>query len=322
MSSSSQPQPDIIDTAAAWMARLWADDVSPEDKQACEHWRQQNPEHEQAWQILASMAKRFDRLPEHAANSALLTSTPNSSRRQFLQWVGIFVGSASMGFGIHKTDVWQQAMSDYSTAIGETRDVQLADGSHLQLNTDTAIDVVFNGKQRLIHLNQGEVFISTGHAAEFVNQPFIVMTAQGQIEALGTQFNVRQDANITEVTVIQDRVLIHHSQQQLTLNAGEKIRFNQHQLAKVLKADPAITSWRQHKLVAEQMPVSQFINELSRYRSGILRCDDAVADLKVSGVFPLNDTDKALQQMAQALPVSIHSRTRYWVTIVPREASL
>ncbi len=321
MSTTLYPSSDIIETAASWMARLWAEDASDEDKQACDHWRQQNPEHEQAWQVLISMSERFERLPQHAANSALLTSKQNS-RRQFLQWMGIFIGSASVGFGIHKTDVWQQAMSDYSTGIGETRAVNLADGSRLQLNTDTAIDVVFNGKQRLIHLKQGEVFISTGHAAEFVNQPFIVMTAQGQIEALGTQFNVRQDANITEVTVIQDSVLIHHSQQQLTLNAGEKIRFNQHQLAKVLKADPAITSWRQHKLVAEQMPVSQFINELSRYRSGILRCDDAVAHLKVSGVFPLNDTDKALQQMAQALPVSIHSRTRYWVTIVPREASL
>ncbi|WP_330110563.1 FecR domain-containing protein [Methylophaga thalassica] len=321
MSASPYPSSDIIETAASWMARLWAEDASPEDKQACEYWRQQSPEHEQAWQVLISMSERFERLPKNAANSALLTSKQNS-RRQFLQWVGIFIGSASVGFGIHKTDVWQQAMSDYSTGIGETREVHLSDGSHLQLNTDTAIDVVFNGKQRLIHLNQGEVFISTGHAAEFVNQPFIVMTAQGQIEALGTQFNVRQNANVTEVTVIQDRVLIHHAQQQLTLNAGERIRFNEHQLTETVTADPTITSWRQHKLVAEQMPVSQFINELSRYRSGILRCDDAVADLKVSGVFPLNDTDKALQQMAQALPVSIHSRTRYWVTIVPRETSL
>ncbi|WP_289303338.1 DUF4880 domain-containing protein, partial [Methylophaga sp. UBA3996] len=121
MSSSSYPQPDIIDTAAAWMARLWADDVSPEDKQACEHWRQQNPEHEKAWQILTSMAESFDRLPEHAANSNLLTATPTSSRRQFLQWVGIFIGSASVGYGLQKTQLWQQAMSDYSTGIGETR---------------------------------------------------------------------------------------------------------------------------------------------------------------------------------------------------------
>ncbi|BDZ73900.1 sensor [Methylophaga marina] len=322
MSSSSHPQPDIIDTAAAWMARLWADDASLEDKQACEHWRQQNPEHEKAWQILASMAERFDRLPEHAANSTLLTSTPASSRRQFLQWVGIFIGSASVGYGLQKTQLWQQAMSDYSTSIGETRDVQLADGSHLRLNTDTAIDVVFNGKQRLIHLKHGEVFITTGHAAEFAGQPFIVVTAEGKIEALGTQFNVRQNADSTEVTVVQDSVLIHQVQQKLTLNAGERIRFNQLELAKAVKADPAITSWTQHKLVAEQMPVSEFIHELSRYRSGILRCDATVADLKVSGVFPLNDTDKALQQMAQALPVSIQSRTRYWVTVVPRDRAL
>lgn len=322
MSTSPYPHPDIIETAASWLARLWADDVSLEDKQACEQWRQQNPEHEQAWQSLLSMAECFDRLPKHAANSALLTSKQTRYRRQFLQWLGIFIGSASVGYGLQKTSLWQQAMSDYSTGIGETKNVHLADGSHLQLNTDTSADVIFNGKQRLIHLNQGEVFITTGHAVEFVNQPFIVMTAQGQIEALGTQFNVRQDANVTEVTVIQDRVLIHHAQQQLTLNAGERMRFNEHQLTETVTADPTITSWRQHKLVAEQMPVSQFINELSRYRSGILRCDDAVADLEVSGVFPLNDTDKALQQMAQALPVSIHSRTRYWVTIVPRETSL
>ncbi|KKL08597.1 hypothetical protein LCGC14_2574280, partial [marine sediment metagenome] len=269
-----------------------------------------------AWQALVTMAERFDTLPEHASNSALLTQIHQQGRRQFLQWLGIFVSSAGLGYGINKTDLIQQTLADYSTSVGETRTIQLADGSELKLNTNTAIDVIFNGKDRLIKLHQGELFITTGHAASFRGQPFQVATRQGVIEALGTRFNVLQQEDITTVGVIEDTVLVHTQHQRIPLQAGQQLRFSDKHIDSTLALEPSKTSWIQRKLVAEQMKLSQFLTELSRYRRGILRCDEAVADLRISGVFPLDNTDKAIQQMAQALPVTLHTRTRYWLTVV------
>ena len=70
-------------------------------------------------------------------------------------------------------------------------------------------------------------------------------------------------------------------------------------------------------LPADRMRLNTLLAELSRYRPGVLRCSDAVAGLRVTGSFQLDDTDAALALLAQALPVRIERRTRYWVTVVP-----
>jgi transmembrane sensor len=49
----------------------------------------------------------------------------------------------------------------------------------------------------------------------------------------------------------------------------------------------------------------------------VLRCDPAVADLRLSGTFPLGDPDAILQVIAQTLPIKLQFVTRYWVTLVP-----
>jgi transmembrane sensor len=71
-------------------------------------------------------------------------------------------------------------------------------------------------------------------------------------------------------------------------------------------------------LIAENMPVGEFVAELARYRPGLLRCDPAVADLRVTGVFSLRGTDRALTNLTLALPLAAVYRTRYWVTVRAR----
>lgn len=70
-------------------------------------------------------------------------------------------------------------------------------------------------------------------------------------------------------------------------------------------------------LPAERMRLDHLLAELSRYRPGLLRCSEAVASLRITGSFQLDDTDAALALVANTLPVRIERRTRYWVTVVP-----
>ena len=76
-----------------------------------------------------------------------------------------------------------------------------------------------------------------------------------------------------------------------------------------------IWGWRQGLLLADGMPLSDFLRQLGRYRHGLLGCDDAAANLRISGAFPLADTDAVLLSLTNSLPVSIHFRTRYWVQV-------
>ncbi|MBR8657942.1 iron dicitrate transport regulator FecR, partial [Achromobacter sp. Marseille-Q0513] len=78
-------------------------------------------------------------------------------------------------------------------------------------------------------------------------------------------------------------------------------------------------SWSRGVLVADAWRLDDFLAELGRYRPGLLRCDPAVADLRVSGVFPLRDTDRALHNLERGLPVTVVYRTRYWVTLRPAD---
>ncbi|MEX5590785.1 iron dicitrate transport regulator FecR, partial [Pseudomonas urmiensis] len=73
--------------------------------------------------------------------------------------------------------------------------------------------------------------------------------------------------------------------------------------------------WTEGVLSVQQMPLSEFTAELSRYRPGLLRCAPEVADLKVSGTYQLADTEQILQLLARSLPLRIDYRTRYWVSI-------
>jgi len=66
---------------------------------------------------------------------------------------------------------------------------------------------------------------------------------------------------------------------------------------------------------ARNMRLSDFIVELSRYRPGVLRCTEEVADLRVSGTFQLADNDQVLALIAQSLRLHVDYRTRYWVTV-------
>ncbi|MBD3649871.1 MAG: iron dicitrate transport regulator FecR, partial [Alcanivorax sp.] len=76
-------------------------------------------------------------------------------------------------------------------------------------------------------------------------------------------------------------------------------------------------SWAGGKLMVVDMPLRELLAELGRYRRGHLACSDAVAGLRVSGTFPLTDTDRALGVITEAFPLRQRRLTDYWVTLLP-----
>jgi transmembrane sensor len=55
--------------------------------------------------------------------------------------------------------------------------------------------------------------------------------------------------------------------------------------------------------------------DISRYRSGVLRCDPRIAQLKVSGAFPIDNTDRALAALESGLSLRVTQYSRYWVNV-------
>ncbi|KWZ89657.1 putative fec operon regulator FecR [Citrobacter freundii] len=221
------------------------------------------------------------------------------------------------GWQLWQSEAGEGLRADYRTAKGAVSHQRLDDGSLLTLNTQSAADVRFDTRQRAVHLWYGEIAITTAKDAQ--QRPFHVVTRQGRLTALGTEFTVYQQDNVTRVTVQQHAVevlLANRPQEKRIVSAGESLQFSASEFSAITSADDESAAWTQGILSFSDKPLGEVIATLSRYRNGVLRCDPAVAGLRLSGTFPLKNTDAILDIIAQTLPVKIQTITRYWVNIL------
>ncbi|OWT80233.1 MULTISPECIES: FecR domain-containing protein [unclassified Achromobacter] len=316
----------VIREAARWLVRLHSGEAGPEDHAALQRWRQERAEHELAWQRAERLSERFGALPP-MLGVPVLTRATGLNRRALMKTLaalGVTVPVAWLAY--RYGPVLAAGAGDYRSAVGEHREVILADGSQVQLNTATTLDVRYSDDSRLMRLRDGEIYVSTAPDTATRARPFLIDTAAGRMRALGTRFVVRQfddSEGTTSLDVLEHRVevTLRSGGARRIVDAGQSIRFS----ADGFKATPAgqrtagavvgPPAWTHGALEADNMRLDAFLAELSRYRPGIVRCDPAVAGLRVSGVFQLADTDHVLAVVGQTLPVRIVRRTGYWVTV-------
>ncbi|MCY1303382.1 Protein FecR [compost metagenome] len=207
-------------------------------------------------------------------------------------------------------------LADEMTASGERRELRLADHSLVQLNSRTALDIDFDGAERRLYLRSGEILVKTGHDDP---RPFIVETDQGHLQPLGTRFLVRREGEATRLIVLESAVAAapRNSGAERVIRAGEQVVIDHGRLGPSETAPVGAEAWSRGLLVAEDMPLGQLVAALGEYRSGYLGLDPSLADLRISGVFPLSDSDKALAALPPSLPVRIERFSDWWVRVVP-----
>ena len=324
--------PAAIPPAVAQAAVRWLLDLEPGDSAATRRKRQQwqswldaDPLHAQAWQRMAQIDGQLRGVPTAVAVRTL--ASPALSRRHAVR-LAVMLGAGAggllaLGHSPLGEQAWLSASADLSTATGEQQRTVLADGTRLLLNTATAVDLRYSSSERLIVLRAGEIQIesaadpspdpATGQA-----RPLRVRSSQGWARAIGTRFSVRQYADDTLVQVQEGQVelqLRNDTSQTLRLAAGEQGRIAAHQLRREAAATAADLAWTQGMLVANDMRLGDFIAELARYRPGRLHCTPEAAALRISGSYPLLDTDRVLAALSRSLPLRITTRTRWWVTV-------
>ena len=312
--------------AAQWLSRLHAGALTAAEQRRCDAWRHSDPEHERAWRRAELVARKLGLVPAAVALPTLRRAD-STQRRNAIKTLALLVGAAPLGWAAWRAAPWDEWTADVRTASGERRSLTLADGSHVVLNTASALDVRFDGTARRLLLRAGELLLQT--APERAARPFLLECAHGVLELFDARLVLRQHeargrrAAHGSVAVLRGTVRLRPSAAvpgtaPLTLAAGQQARFDANGLSGDIEAlAPGAGSWADGVLYAEQMPLADFLAELARYRPGLLRCDPAVAGLRVSGAFQLRDTDKVLQALAATLPLRIARHTRYWVTVGP-----
>lgn len=304
---------DPLEQAAYWFAELQA---YPHDARARHRWAAwlaASDANREAWARVEQIDLAFRSLPPAAGQA--LQPTGSGRRRVIAGLAGLLLAAPLGWLG------WRNGLgrADYRTATGEQRDVRLPDGSRLWVNTDSLVALDFTARARRIELLRGEIAIST--AAD--TRPLQVDTPEGQVQPLGTVFNVRLNDADAQVTVNAGRVRVTPRGRGLpqTVDAGQTLRFDRHRAGPPVPARGHETHWRDGVLLADDQPLGDFLAELSRYRPGVIRCDPAAAPLRLVGAFPLNDTDRALDALASSLPVRIRRLAPWWVQVeaAPRD---
>lgn len=316
--------PEVVSQAADWYALL-LDDADQAARAACAAWRSERPEHELAWQRMASLHSRLEQGAGKVDRAAALQAVEHSvahagARRRSLK---MLLGMAGLGLGVsaaYRHLPWQAWQAEYRTGTGGRLEIALDDGTRVLLNTDTAFDLFTEGALNELRLHQGEIMVTSGPAGA---RPLRVRTACGDVQPVGTRFVVRylpQDKDWTDVVVLDGRVRlapVDGGGNTLLLDAGQQSRFSRLRIHPAQPIDAAAAAWVDGTLAAQSMRLDDFLRELGRYRPGVLRCAPEVADLRLSGVFPLRDTGQVLQSLEHILPVRLVWRTRYWVSVEP-----
>ncbi len=320
---STTMEPTVLREAAQWLVRLHSGEANAADHAAFEGWRNAHPAHQQAWQRAERLSQKFGAVPAQLGVPVLARQQRNNRRAALrtLAVLGTVAPAAWLGW---RMAPWAQWTADHHTATGERREITLADGSRILLDTASAVNIQFDSGLRTVVLRAGAILITTAPDPAPQHRPFVVETAQGRLRALGTRFTVRQDQdgpsspvrlNVTEGAV--EVTLRGASNPALVLPAGQQTVLTTQGAGTPQPASPEALTWTAGVLYADNMRLVDFCAELSRYRPGVLHCTPEVAGLRISGAFQLADTDYVLSMLASTLPVQVVLRTRYWVTVVP-----
>ncbi|MBN3765988.1 FecR domain-containing protein [Burkholderia sp. Ac-20365] len=328
MNVSTPPsiEPDVARRVVEWWLDFQSGAVSESQRQAFEQWRTQHVDHDRAWSHIQSVSQRLQTLGGGAgagAARAALTRPRSRTRRAAVKTLVLLFFAGSTAWITREQIARRGWKADLRTSTGEQRDVTLTDGTRLTLNTASAVNIRFSDTERRIVLVRGEIMVTTGHNDGPSPRPFIAQTAQGVSIPLGTRFSLRQEDVTTRLDVFEGSVKVEPARDTSAfkvVHAGERIRFTATQTMAVEPVSSDAAAWAQGMLVASNMRLADFLSELERYRDGYLHCDPSIADIRISGTYPLADTDRVLMALAGSLPVRLDYVTRYWVTVKPARA--
>ncbi|WP_158601877.1 FecR domain-containing protein [Pararobbsia silviterrae] len=304
--------PRVVREAAVWLMRLHEPGVSEAERQAWRRWCDQSVEHERAWMRANAVASKFGGIPAQIGAATLDVPLSKARRKAMLGALSVAIAAVPSAWLASRLP-WDDWSAEYRTATGERRRITLADQSTLMLNTSTSLDVAFDGTNRTVTLHRGEILVDTAMA----RQPFVVRTRDGAIRSASRRFDVRLHDAMTRVAVFEGSVDVSggDATPHVLLRSGARIDLARGIVGPVAAAYDTSALWSQGVLFADDMPLSDVLDELSRYRRGIIRCDPSVAALRVSGSFQIDDTDRALRLLADTFALRVVMVTPYWVNV-------
>jgi transmembrane sensor len=348
--SNGKTHAAVVAEASEWFIDFRAGDVDGEARVRFIEWLRRSPEHIQAylevsgvWSELPSSDPegRFDiaALIARARNEPdvirlsqvipRLPPTPAVAEPRVVRKLSrrpvLAAAALALLTSITALFLWIDADTarSYSTAIGEQRTIQLLDGSTVELNARSRIQVRLSDHRRDVALLEGQALF---RVAKDKQRPFVVQAGDAQVRAVGTEFDVYKKQTGTVVTVVEGRVETYSGSAgadaaAVILSAGEQLTVLPHAVTQPTRADTvAATAWVQKRLIFEETPLSEVAEDFNRYNRRPLAIDDAqLQTLKISGVYSSTDPTSLINFLRSQNSITV-IETENQVRVVRRAA--
>lgn len=320
MTEPNQLPPDLSPLtreALAWVVRLRSGDATKADLERLAEWRAQGEEHETAFREAAQLWRRLKK----TADEISLERDGTADRRRIFtpaHWVlsrralvGGAIAAAAGAYLLYKPpmEMWpslSELRADYRTGKGERREIAVADGIALTLNTQTSIAMLpADQDDTNIELIAGEAAVAAAHSG----RRSIAIQALGvRVVANRADFNVRCVDSAVAVTCFDGAVDVEGPLSLVPLRAGQQVSFSQtYGLGQAGAANlEEARAWQQGLLVVNNRPLSDVVNEVNRYRSGrIIVVNQTLASRLVNGSFHLDHLDNFPSQVQQLFGAAV-----------------
>lgn len=300
---------ELEDQAIQHWVLLTSGNATDADHEAYVRWRQRSPAHEAAAAMTEQM---WFALPHTPLAQTFVPPLAPARRRGRLPWIGLAAGLGALALtGL--SEPGRAYFADYSTAVGERKQLTLEDGSQVWMNSGSALSVNFSQARREISLIKGEALFEV---SKDPTRPFVVNASGGSVQAVGTRFDVDREGRHVRVGVTEGEVKVSSGGAQVALKATQKLEYADGlQPSGVAALDMSTASaWQRGKLIFNRRPLSEVFADIERYVPGSLVLAGNLPDTPVSGVFDLDDIPGILAILSHTQSLRIYQMP--WLTVV------
>ncbi|WP_372781104.1 FecR domain-containing protein [Phenylobacterium sp.] len=310
----------VAEEAAGWFARLQGEAATGDDWLAFERWLQRSPTHARAYEGLerlwvdldyAPVARDLGGRPLMAARRrrASRGSAASPGRRAWIGAGAAIAAGLAVAVGLGLWSAPGVAIQTYQTGPGQTRQIALADGTHIQLNAASKITVSLGRDARRVEMADAEAVFDVAHDTA---RPFLIAVGDRQVRVVGTEFNLRHRADKVALTVRRGVVEVRPADalqaDPTRVTIGQMLTYTEGEAGSILKvSDPgAAFAWTSGQQIYRDQPLSEVAADLSRRFATPVRTADAhTASLRFSGVLVTDSEPEVLRRLQAFVPVRV-----------------
>lgn len=294
-------------TASLWLVRLQSDDAGDDDRCAFLAWYGADARHASAFDAVASAVENVRALRGMLTLGSTAAPSPRRQvSRTMLAGACLAVASAAAAGVLFLP--WREPLR-FETARGEHQKIVLDDGSRMELNTGTSLQVRMGQTRRRIIMEQGEALFAVAHDPD---RPFEVEAGGRMVRAVGTSFDVRiEDDEALEVLVTEGVVLVdrdsRRNEARMRVAAGNQLSLTRAAavLAPVTSSDVArALAWRAGMLQFDREPLSEVVREVARHTGARFQfADPTLEGVEVVAYFPASDVEAFVAMLETSYPM-------------------